>query len=592
MTQKIDNVFEQILQGYGKELGDNLSKDEIFEHFSATQLLKNHNLDDSEIESGLVGGTLDNGIDGLYIFVDNVPVNDVPLESINKNANDLTVHFHQYKNQYKVEEGVVLKFINAFKDILNFENEDLKGWNEDLKGKILFLRSVITHLINSKHLQTTFVISHVAKGDVNLANENLSYQSKVENLKRVIAESDLNRVNVKYTCIGRELLEALYYQPVDYNLEITLKDSPLTLEFADDNIGYIALVGLLDYYNFITEEKDNDGEKEIVIKEHLFDDNVRAYQNNTNVNKEIEKSIQENTNIDFWWLNNGITIIAGLGSNQLGKTLKLQNVRIVNGLQTFYSIYHAVKEGKVNANDNRSVFVKIIITDSHPTIDKIIRATNSQNAINSSILRSTDYIQREIEAYFYKNDYYYDRRKNYYRNQRKPRNKIISINLLAQCIVSMVIPEKDPSKARSTPTSLIKSDSDYKKIFREDLDFQVYLNSAIIFTQVRDELSSRVTKDKFGQSNAMERLLQLYKFHISRILVSILLSDCNPSLNELKDKQLPEMVKSEDIQKAVELLLEILEKYDKDYAAHLDNISKQSEFSRFITKELAKKYKK
>lgn len=52
------------------------------------------------------------------------------------------------------------------------------------------------------------------------------------------------------------------------------------------------------------------------------------------------------------------------------------------------------------------------------------------------------------------------------------------------------------------------------------------------------------------------------------------------------------MVKSEDIQKAVELLLEILQKYDKDYAAHLDNISKQSEFSRFITKELAKKYKK
>ena len=31
-----------------------------------------------------------------------------------------------------------MKFINAFTDIMNFDNKDLLGWNEELKNKIKF----------------------------------------------------------------------------------------------------------------------------------------------------------------------------------------------------------------------------------------------------------------------------------------------------------------------------------------------------------------------------------------------------------------------------------------------------------------------
>lgn len=102
-------------------------------------------------------------------------------------------------------------------------------------------------------------------------------------------------------------------------------------------------------------------------------------------------------------------------------------------------------------------------------------------------LRATDTIQRDIEKYFLCKGYYYDRRKNYYRNLGKSKDKIISINLLSQCIVSLVLPEKNPSRARSNPTSLIKKDEDYNNVFGGKIDFQVYLNSVLIFKKVDKE---------------------------------------------------------------------------------------------------------
>lgn len=57
------------------------------------------------------------------------------------------------------------------------------------------------------------------------------------------------------------------------------------------------------------------------MRKYLFDSNVRDYQNKTVVNKEIEDTIKTSTNIDFWWLNNGITIIAGKDSSQIGKKI-------------------------------------------------------------------------------------------------------------------------------------------------------------------------------------------------------------------------------------------------------------------------------
>ncbi|MDO4432761.1 MAG: hypothetical protein Q4B80_05525, partial [Aerococcaceae bacterium] len=64
-------ILEEILKQYKEATTDNsINDDKNFEYFAAEQLLKDENLDEDEINSGLIGDSNDNGIDGFYIFLD------------------------------------------------------------------------------------------------------------------------------------------------------------------------------------------------------------------------------------------------------------------------------------------------------------------------------------------------------------------------------------------------------------------------------------------------------------------------------------------------------------------------------------------
>ena len=575
-------ILEEILKQYKEATTDNsINDDKNFEYFAAEQLLKDENFDEDEISSGLIGNSNDNGIDGFYILLDGELINQI--EQVEGKYKEMKVYFHQYKNKYKIEEDVVLKFNNAFNDIMNFDNNELNGWHDELKEKITLLRNIIlktaTHAINIK-----FIINHISKGNSEDIKGNESYWSKVNNLKNFIKNSGISRLDVEYDFIGGEELKNLSYRKPEYSIDLVLKDSPLTLEFGDNNIGYIALVSLKNYYNFIVENGN--------LKKYIFDSNVRDYQNKTIVNKEIEDTIKNDNNTDFWWLNNGITIIAGKDSSQIGKKLSLKNVQIVNGLQTSYSIYNSLKNINFDElEDTRSLFVKIIICDQKDIIDRIIRATNSQNAIPSGVLRATETIQRDIEQYFFSKGYYYDRRKNYYKNLGKPRDKIISINLLSQCIVSLVLPKKNPSRARSNPTILIKKDEDYNNIFGNNYNFQVYLNSVLIFKKVDKELKKLILDTRFIMDNKLEKIIKLFKFHVSRVLISEITYKGTPVANDLEDEKIVEKIDTDAVKESIFTLKKIIDEYEQKNSQSIDNISKQTEFSRYITQKLNEKFR-
>lgn len=579
---RMNIILEEILKQYKETATDSSTNDdENFERFAAEQLLKDENLDEDEIISGLIGDSNDNGIDGFYIFLDGELINQI--EQVEGKYKEMKVYFHQYKNNYKIEENVVLKFNNAFNDIMNFDNKNLNGWHYDLKNKIVLLREIILKTATYA-LTIKFIINHVSKANYEDIKDNKSYWSKVDNLKNLIKKFGISKLGVEYDFIGGEELKNLSYRKPEYSIDLVLKDSPLTLEFGDNNIGYIALVSLKNYYNFIVENGN--------LQKHIFDSNVRDYQNKTTVNKEIEDTIINDNNTDFWWLNNGITIIAGKDSTQIGKKLSLKNVQIVNGLQTSYSIYNTLKNIKTDEfEDARSLFVKIIICDQKDVIDRIIRATNSQNPIPSGVLRATDTTQRDIEQYFLSKGYYYDRRKNYYRNLGKPRNKIISINLLSQCIVSLVLPEKNPSRARSNPTILIKTDEDYNSLFRGDCDFQVYLNAVLIFLKVDKELKKLSSEKEFIEDSKLGKIIKLFKFHISRVLISEITEKGTPLAKDLGDEKIVENIDTDAVKKSILTLKKIIDEYEQINSQPIDNISKQTEFSKHINKMLNIKFK-
>lgn len=62
--------------------------------------------------------------------------------------------------------------------------------------------------------------------------------------------------------------------------------------------------------------------------------------------------------------------------------------------------------------------------------------------------------------------YFYDRRKNAYKREGKPAEKIIGIDRLAQGVLAAL--QQEPHTARARPTTVIKSEANYKMIFSGD----------------------------------------------------------------------------------------------------------------------------
>jgi len=272
---------------------------------------------------------------------------------------------------------------------------------------------------------------------------------------------------------AKDLLELARKQPTTtYEMTVT--------ESLSSEGGYIALVKLKDLYNFLSDESDQ-------LVKTLFESNVRDYQGSTQVNEEIQKSLSERGKEDFWWLNNGITVVASKAV-QSGKTLTIEDPQIVNGQQTSTEIFNFFKESNTDSEE-RTVMVRVISVSESASRDRIIKATNSQTSIPPASLRATDKIHRDIEEYLSPFGLYYDRRKNSQKNIGRPVDQIVSIALMAQAIMSIIL--QRPDSARARPSTLLKKDEDYKTLFSTDYPIEVYYVAAKTIKSVQSFLRSK-----------------------------------------------------------------------------------------------------
>ena len=153
----------------------------------------------------------------------------------------------------------------------------------------------------------------------------------------------------------------------------------------------MTLINIANYYKFITDSSGN-------LLKGIFESNVRDYQGNNSVNSCIANTLKNKNAEDFWWLNNGITILSDKITPITSKQLSIDNPEIVNGLQTSTEIYNYFSENKDKLDsENRNVLVRFIVPDTEEVRDDIIFATNNQTNIPKSSLRVTDAIHLQIE---------------------------------------------------------------------------------------------------------------------------------------------------------------------------------------------------
>jgi hypothetical protein len=501
-------ILNQILDQQRVERAPTASKSEFFEMFVAEQALKEHDLTFDELEAGLTGSGGDGGIDAMYVLVNgDMAQEDIDLTSLKKSVL-IELVIIQAKVSDGFKESAIEKMTAASEDIFDL-SKDLNSletvYNQGLRTGAEIFRMVYKGLA-AKFPTLRFRFVYASIGSEVHPNVNRKTTLLGEKIRGLFSNADFG-----FEFFGASDLLALARRQPPTSHELALAETPIT---SAGDIAYICLVRLHEYDKFIC-----DGSRQ--LRRNLFESNVRDYQGSTAVNDEIAQSLRDNAREDFWWLNNGITIVAGKAT-QSGKTLTLEDPQIVNGLQTSTEIFRYFSEARTD-EDKRNVLVRVIVPTKAESRDRVIKATNSQTNIPPASLRATDKIHRDIEEYLRPYGLYYDRRKNFHKNEGRPLEKIVSISLMAQSVMAVLLQRADDARAR--PSSLLKKDSDYDLVFSTGLPIAIYRVCASILKQVDSVLRSEADLDARERNNL--------RFYIAMRVAAIAAEKKSPSATDL-----------------------------------------------------------
>lgn len=497
----------------------------FFEYFACSQVLKNFDLCDDELRDGIIGGGNDGGCDGFYLFLNNILVTSDQISSLSApRGSILNLVIVQAKHTTGFGEDAIMKWKTVTENLIDMscDNSAYSGrYNDDLLERFTIFRNTIKRFIrNQIKIKIDFYY-------VTLATErhkNVEHQANelCENIRSMYPSS-----NVSVTLVGADELMNLYNTDSEAIINLELADHPIAL---DRNVDYVALVNLATYYKFIT---DNDGN----LRSSFFEANVRDYQGNNSVNSRIANTLCSSNSEDFWWLNNGVTILSEKVTPVTNKELLIHNPEIVNGLQTSTEIYNYFSNNPDKLNtERRNVLVRIIVPANEASRDNIIFATNNQTNIPKSSLRVTDTIHLQIEIYFKNRGLYYDRRKNYYKNRKKKVVDIVGVSFLAQCLISIFL--RKPDFARARPSTLLTDDSTYSFLYENNTDLEIYYKTACLGKRIQQNLAKCAEYTPAERSDILYYLLYaIVARHIGKKHITF--SDFKSSnLNAISDESI------------------------------------------------------
>lgn len=538
-----------------------LPDDVAFEVFAAATVLNGHNLSDEEVEAGRIGGGQDGGLDAVYTFLDGSLLSEdsdvyddgfKPSE-VRKGA-DLSLWLVQAKRSEGFGEDAFDKVVASTKKLLdlNFTDEQLSGlYSPDVIARVrLFTRAWTVLSIRSPRISITF--AYVSRGDTGALSSGVVQKSADvrDELRKLVPGSE-----VEVRTVGAKELWELASATPEYDLQLRFRD------YISEGDSYAGLVSLPEYFRFLSDESG-------ALRGHLFDWNVRDFQGAVTVNRQMQATLEADDRRDFWWLNNGVTILCSAVNIGGEKTFTLSGVQIVNGMQTSHAIHDVLTAtgADLDRHKRRSVQVRVIKTLDEATRDDVIRATNSQTKVPDASLHATEDLHRQIESHFVAKGWYYDRRKNFYKNAGKPADKIISIPTLGQAVMAIGLSRPDDARAR--PSTLLNNEADYAAVFSATLSLEVYLWIATVQRRVDSLLLSEgVGADASTRTNT--------RFYISSYLVTKALGAqiYNPS-QLTKLARTPPSLDADDVKSALAVVLDELQSVESENGWQADRAAK------------------
>ena len=153
----------------------------------------------------------------------------------------------------------------------------------------------------------------------------------------------------------------------------------------------------------------------------LFDANVRYELSSSNINEEIRRTASHPRTMKLFHLyNNGITITAkGWTYRDNQRVVEMREPAVINGCQTVRTLARVKKELEeggdaslhaLSAFDDTCLVLVRLIKQDFVDRDEIVRATNTQNAMEPRNLLSNRTEQRQFEKEFSEFGWFYERK--------------------------------------------------------------------------------------------------------------------------------------------------------------------------------------
>lgn len=439
----IDSILEQQTNTSDTTVGD------LFERFVLEQVLKHFDLSREELEFGWTDGSHDGGIDGFYVLVNGRLLTDPSDFTWPRSGAEIQVYLITCKHHATFQQAALDAMLPSIHELFDLEKQssELVGkYSRGLRECREMFIAAFRHL--SLYRPTLrFSIIYASRGDAALLGESVA--ARGSQLTQLL-NSYFSGSSASFSALGAAELVELYRQVKSFSLDLPVQEC-----LTAGQEGYVVLAKLSDYCQFVRDEQGN-------LRRYLFDSNVRAFLGGNLVNSDISRTLENPSAPNFWWLNNGVTILA-TSASLVGKTLKLRDIQIVNGLQTTESIHKHFSVSEFTLGETRSLLIKVIVSQDEGVRDEVIRATNNQSTVEPAALHATERIQRDIEDILLRHDWFYERRTNYHKNEGRPEGRILSPLVIAAGSVALLL--KNPARSSRLRQKHLRASEAYQNVY-------------------------------------------------------------------------------------------------------------------------------
>lgn len=409
-----------------------MQESEQFEYFVNYICIKRDFLDEFELDFVHIGGSLDNGVDGIAVIVDNELIDclDSAKDICDKHKNiSADFIFTQSKNSNKLDNGEILKF---FEGVYRLFKDDDKNHGNDKILEFIKIKKLLYENAPKFSKNPNLYLKYAYNG----TKENLIEVNKnIESYKARFSQLSL------FADISIEIIDSNdiqnIYKEITLNVKKTIKLEKIVTIPQIEGVqeSYIGIIPLQELINLVLDNNR-------IIK-NLFYSNVRDFQGNTSVNMEIIETMKNiNESKYFGLYHNGITIVAKT-LKKTGDIITLENFQIVNGCQTS----HIIAENRnLSSGEISKMFIpiKLVATENNHIINSIIKTTNRHNEVKIEAFESLQDFHKSLEEFYNaKNEnlnpkIYYERRsKQYAYNDKIKKQHIITLAEQIKTYLSM-----------------------------------------------------------------------------------------------------------------------------------------------------------